>query len=190
GRVTLRLLGHGPATTGRADAGTIGSASVSPSQPDQPPPRGRPEVAGKPCFPVEVPSTPPELPAQNSPSFLHQIDRAPGARQECKRDLRRVVEVHRIHHWATLSLRASKSGRGKKVICARHSLGVGHAQDLARIPKWKLGRVLSVFHSTISFIPTFSFKTLIKIVDIVRCHIELIAMKCTLWNPPEKTEMK
>ncbi|BBH07301.1 hypothetical protein Prudu_019194, partial [Prunus dulcis] len=55
--------------------GTIGSASVSPSRPDRPPPRGRPELAGNPCFPTEVPSKPPELPAQNSPSFLHQIDR-------------------------------------------------------------------------------------------------------------------
>ena len=55
--------------------GTYGSASVSPSQPDEPPPRGRPELAGKPCFLTEVPSKPPELPAQNSPSFLHQIDR-------------------------------------------------------------------------------------------------------------------
>ncbi|BBH05499.1 hypothetical protein Prudu_016902 [Prunus dulcis] len=74
-----------------------------------------------------------------------------------------VVEVHRIHHRATHSLRASKSGekfwigqntgetlpnfrqkskgilkgscrkKGKKVPCARHSPGVGHAQDLARI---------------------------------------------------------
>ncbi|BBN67989.1 hypothetical protein Prudu_245S000300, partial [Prunus dulcis] len=55
--------------------GTIGSASVSPSRPDRPQPRGRPELAGKPCFPTEVPSKPPELPAHNSPSFLHQIDR-------------------------------------------------------------------------------------------------------------------
>ncbi|BBN68585.1 hypothetical protein Prudu_487S000100, partial [Prunus dulcis] len=73
----VRLPGDGPATTGRADLrrGTYGSASVSPSRPDRPPPRGRPELAGKPCFPTEVPSKPPELPAQNSPSFLHQIDR-------------------------------------------------------------------------------------------------------------------
>ncbi|BBN67250.1 hypothetical protein Prudu_22S000200, partial [Prunus dulcis] len=76
--------------------GTSGSASVSPSQPDQSPPRGRPELAGKSCFPTEVRSKLPELPFRNSPSFLHQIDR--------------VVEVHRIHHRATLSLRASKSG--------------------------------------------------------------------------------
>ncbi|BBN67824.1 hypothetical protein Prudu_198S000500, partial [Prunus dulcis] len=91
--------------------GTIGSASVSPSGPDQSQPRGRPELAGKPCFPAEVPSKPPELPAQNSPSFLHQIDRAPGARQDCKRDLRRVkaVEVRGIHHRANHSFRAKGS---------------------------------------------------------------------------------
>ncbi|BBG97027.1 hypothetical protein Prudu_006017, partial [Prunus dulcis] len=76
--------------------GTIGSASVSPSQPEQPPPQGRPELAGKPCFPAEVPSKPPELRAQNSPSFLHQIDRA--------------VEVCGIHHRAIHSFRASKPG--------------------------------------------------------------------------------
>ncbi|BBG99324.1 hypothetical protein Prudu_008976, partial [Prunus dulcis] len=77
GRATLRLLGDGPATIDRpiSAVGTIGSASVSPSQPDQPPPQGRPELAEKPCFPAEVPSKPLELPAQNSPSFLHQIDR-------------------------------------------------------------------------------------------------------------------
>ncbi|BBG96566.1 N-terminal nucleophile aminohydrolases superfamily protein, partial [Prunus dulcis] len=88
----------GPATTGRADlrVGTYGSAFVSPSQPDRSQPRGRPELAGKPCFPAEVPAKPPELPARNSPSFLHQIDRA--------------VEVRGIHHRATHSLRASKSG--------------------------------------------------------------------------------
>ncbi|BBN67971.1 pyrimidine 2 [Prunus dulcis] len=76
--------------------GTYGSASVSPSQPDQSPPQGRPELAEKSCFPTEVRSKLPGLPARNSPSFLHQIDR--------------VVEVHRIHRRATLSLRASKSG--------------------------------------------------------------------------------
>ncbi|BBG93996.1 hypothetical protein Prudu_002168 [Prunus dulcis] len=50
-----------------------------------------------------------------------------------------AVEGRGIHHRANHSFRA----KGKKVICARHSPGVGHAQDLARIPKWKLGRVLS-----------------------------------------------
>ncbi|BBH09545.1 hypothetical protein Prudu_022072, partial [Prunus dulcis] len=58
-----------------SSVGTIGSASVSPSRPDRPPPRGRPELAGKPCFPTEVRPKPSELLARNSPSFLHQIDR-------------------------------------------------------------------------------------------------------------------
>ncbi|BBN69569.1 early-responsive to dehydration stress protein ERD4 [Prunus dulcis] len=39
-----------------------------------------------------------------------------------------AVEVRGIHHRAILSFQVSKPG-------------VGHAQDLARIPKWKLGRV-------------------------------------------------
>ncbi|BBH05556.1 hypothetical protein Prudu_016984, partial [Prunus dulcis] len=88
--------------------GTIGSASVSPSQPDQPPPQGRPELAGKPCFPAEVPSKPPELPAQNSPSFLHQIDRASEVQPTSRRNLQRAVEVCGIHHRAIHSFRASK----------------------------------------------------------------------------------
>ncbi|BBG93769.1 hypothetical protein Prudu_001880, partial [Prunus dulcis] len=77
GRATLRLPSDGPATTGRADLrrGYHRSASVSPSQPDQPPLRGRPELAGKSCFPAEVRPKLPKLPARNSPSFLHQIDR-------------------------------------------------------------------------------------------------------------------
>ncbi|BBN67816.1 RNA-dependent RNA polymerase family protein, partial [Prunus dulcis] len=44
---------------------------------------------------------------------------------------------------------AEFSAEGKNVICARHSPGVGHAQDLARIPKWKLGRVLSIWYQSI-----------------------------------------
>ncbi|BBG97374.1 hypothetical protein Prudu_006483, partial [Prunus dulcis] len=34
--------------------GYLRVASVSPSQPDQPPPRGRPELAEKSCFPTEA----------------------------------------------------------------------------------------------------------------------------------------
>ncbi|BBH02255.1 hypothetical protein Prudu_012769, partial [Prunus dulcis] len=52
-----------------------------------------------------------------------------------------AVEVRWIHHRAILSFHVSS--QGKKVICARHSPGVGHAQDLARIPKWKLDLSLS-----------------------------------------------
>ncbi|BBH00167.1 hypothetical protein Prudu_010090, partial [Prunus dulcis] len=78
--------------------GTYGSAFVSPSQPDRSQPRGRPELAGKPCFPTEVPAKPPELPARNSPSFLHQIDRA--------------VEGRGIHHRANHSFRAKVKSFG------------------------------------------------------------------------------
>ncbi|BBN68979.1 transposable element gene [Prunus dulcis] len=39
--------------------------------------------------------------------------------------------------------------KGKKVICARHSPGVGHAQDLARMPKWNWDRVLSTWYQSI-----------------------------------------
>ncbi|BBH04373.1 ZWICHEL kinesin-like calmodulin-binding protein, partial [Prunus dulcis] len=69
-----------------------------------------------------------------SPSFLNQIDRV--RHQELGRS---AVEVRGIHHRANYSFRA----KGKKDNCARHSPGVGHAQDLARISKWKLGWVLS-----------------------------------------------
>ncbi|BBN70220.1 hypothetical protein Prudu_1447S000600, partial [Prunus dulcis] len=55
--------------------GTIRFASLSPSRPDRPPPLGRPELIGKPCFPTDVRPSSSELPARISPSFLHQIDR-------------------------------------------------------------------------------------------------------------------
>ncbi|BBN67441.1 Leucine-rich repeat family protein, partial [Prunus dulcis] len=95
GRATLRLLGDGPATTGRTDLRRGYH-------------RGRPELTGKPCFPAEVPSKPPELPAQNSPSFLHQIDRASEVQPTSRRNLQRAVEVCGIHHRAIHSFRASK----------------------------------------------------------------------------------
>ncbi|BBH05228.1 hypothetical protein Prudu_016559, partial [Prunus dulcis] len=88
--------------------GTYGSASVSPSQPDQPPPRGRPELAGNSCFPTEVRPKLPKLPARNSPSFPHQIDRV--RHQEPDRIEKRTFEgrnVRGIHHRATHNLRAS-----------------------------------------------------------------------------------
>ncbi|BBH09109.1 hypothetical protein Prudu_021521 [Prunus dulcis] len=136
----------GPARPPQAEpisaVGTYGSAFVSPSQPDRSQPRGRPELAEKPCFPTEVPAKTPELPARNSPSFLHQIDRA--------------VEGRGIHHRANHSFRAKVKGdsaefsaevgrklikeRGKKVICVRQLPGVRHAQESARFSKRKLGR--------------------------------------------------
>ncbi|BBN69827.1 hypothetical protein Prudu_1179S000200, partial [Prunus dulcis] len=73
---------------------TIESPTVS----NRSPLLGRPELAGKPCFPTEVPSKSPELPAQNSPSFLHQIDRA--------------VEARGIHHWANYSFRTKVKSFG------------------------------------------------------------------------------
>ncbi|BBG95542.1 hypothetical protein Prudu_004116, partial [Prunus dulcis] len=82
----------------RSPVGTYESTFVSPSQPDRSQPRGRPELAGKSCFPTEVPAKPPELPARNSSSFLHQIDRAPGARQNYKRDLRGIEVARTICH--------------------------------------------------------------------------------------------
>ncbi|BBH03214.1 hypothetical protein Prudu_014014, partial [Prunus dulcis] len=78
--------------------GTYGSTSVSPSQPDQPPLRSRPELAGKSCFPTEVRPKLPKLPARNSPSFLHQIDRASEVQSTCKRNLRRVKLARTICH--------------------------------------------------------------------------------------------
>ncbi|BBG99205.1 beta-hydroxyisobutyryl-CoA hydrolase 1 [Prunus dulcis] len=51
----------------------------------------------------------------------------------------KAVEARGIHHMANYSF--ALSNKGKKVFCARHSPGVGHAPDLARIPKRKLGRI-------------------------------------------------
>ncbi|BBH02499.1 hypothetical protein Prudu_013082, partial [Prunus dulcis] len=107
-QVTARPLQAEPISA----MGTIGSASVSPSQPDQPPPRGRPELAGKSCFPTEVRPKLPKLPARNSPSFLHQIDRfidllfmdnqASEVQSTCRRNLRRVKLARTICHRNTL----------------------------------------------------------------------------------------
>ncbi|BBN67888.1 hypothetical protein Prudu_218S000400, partial [Prunus dulcis] len=58
---------------------------------NRPQPWGRPELAGKSCFPTEVRPKLPKLPARNSPSFLHQIDRA--------------IEICGIHHRAIQILR-------------------------------------------------------------------------------------
>ncbi|BBG95465.1 hypothetical protein Prudu_004020, partial [Prunus dulcis] len=68
--------------------GTYGSASVSPSQPDQSPPRA-------------ALSWPENRVFRRSSKFSFV---SPPNRSS------KVVEVHRIHHRATLSLRASKSG--------------------------------------------------------------------------------
>ncbi|BBH02109.1 hypothetical protein Prudu_012577, partial [Prunus dulcis] len=67
-----------------------GPVALEPPSSPLPQPRDRPELAGKSCFPTDVRSNPPELPARFSPSILHQIDRAPGARQNYRRDLRGI----------------------------------------------------------------------------------------------------
>ncbi|BBH09191.1 UDP-glucosyl transferase 73B3 [Prunus dulcis] len=68
-----------------------------------------------------------------------------------------AIEVRGIHHRASHSFRTTNK-KGKKVICARHSPGVGHAQDLTRIPKWKLGRVLSCYRDITADISPFGLK--------------------------------
>ncbi|BBN69425.1 hypothetical protein Prudu_938S000200, partial [Prunus dulcis] len=114
GRATLRLPRDGPATTGRADLRRwyLRVRLRVPSQPDRSQPRGRPELAGKPCFPTEVPAKPPELPARNSPSFLHQIDRASEVQPISMRKLQRAVEGRGIHHRANHSFRAKVKSFG------------------------------------------------------------------------------
>ncbi|BBN68769.1 hypothetical protein Prudu_568S000200, partial [Prunus dulcis] len=111
GVVTKTLCAKRAADFQRVPYGTggVGTAIESPTFSNRPQPRGRPELAGKSCFPTEVRPKLPKLPARNSPSFLHQIDRAPGTRQNCKGDLRRVaaIEVRGIHHRAILSFHVS-----------------------------------------------------------------------------------
>ncbi|BBH08771.1 hypothetical protein Prudu_021053, partial [Prunus dulcis] len=69
-----RLLASPPSTNGHGTGG-VGTTIESPTFSNRSPTLGRPEMAGKPCFPTEVRPKPSELPARNSPSFLHQIDR-------------------------------------------------------------------------------------------------------------------
>ncbi|BBN67521.1 hypothetical protein Prudu_102S001700, partial [Prunus dulcis] len=87
-----RVLAPPPSSNGHGTGG-VGTAIESPTFANRPQPRGRPELAGKTCFPTEVRPKLPKLPARNSPSFLHQIDRA--------------IEVRGIHHRAILSFHVS-----------------------------------------------------------------------------------
>ncbi|BBG95608.1 hypothetical protein Prudu_004200, partial [Prunus dulcis] len=85
----------------------------------------------------------------------NQSCEAPGVQLIHRRDLREVqlarTSSRRRTKETTRAIilapdpppRQIEKGKGKKVIRARHSPGVGHAQDSARIPKRKLGRVLS-----------------------------------------------
>ncbi|BBN68980.1 hypothetical protein Prudu_671S000100, partial [Prunus dulcis] len=76
--------------------GTVGSAFLSPSRPDQPPPVGRPELIGKPCFPTEF------------IDLLFMDNQASEAQPTSRRNLQRAVEVRGIHHRAIHSFRAIK----------------------------------------------------------------------------------
>ncbi|BBH03146.1 hypothetical protein Prudu_013933, partial [Prunus dulcis] len=69
-----KVLAPPPSSNGHGTGG-VGTAIESPSFSKRPQPWGRPELAGKSCFPTEVRSKLPKLPARSSPSFLHQIDR-------------------------------------------------------------------------------------------------------------------
>ncbi|BBG94305.1 hypothetical protein Prudu_002552 [Prunus dulcis] len=62
--------------------GTVGSAFLSPSRPDQPPPVGRPELIGKPCFPTEA--------SEAQPTSRRNLQRASEAQPTSRRNLQRV----------------------------------------------------------------------------------------------------
>ncbi|BBH03252.1 hypothetical protein Prudu_014066 [Prunus dulcis] len=70
-----KLLAPPPSSNGHGTGG-VGTAIESPTVSNRSQPRGRPELAGKPCFPTE----------------------APGAQQKCKRDLRGVEVARTICH--------------------------------------------------------------------------------------------
>ncbi|BBG92772.1 hypothetical protein Prudu_000599, partial [Prunus dulcis] len=91
--------------------GTIGSASVSPSQPDQPPPQGRlswPETMFSGGGSFEATRT-----SSSKFSFVSPPNRSSKASEvqpTSRRNLQRAVEVCGIHHRAIHSFRASKPG--------------------------------------------------------------------------------
>ncbi|BBH07280.1 transposable element gene, partial [Prunus dulcis] len=58
------------------------------------------------------------------------------------------------------SFNSNCSRKGKMVVCARQLPGVGHAQDLVRIPKWNWDRVLSRYATF--FKDIFPYKTIIS----------------------------
>ncbi|BBG96993.1 DNAse I-like superfamily protein, partial [Prunus dulcis] len=69
-----KVLALPPSSNGHGTGG-VGTTIEFPTFSNRPQPWGRPELAGKSCFPTEVRPKLPKLPARNSPSFLHQIDR-------------------------------------------------------------------------------------------------------------------
>ncbi|BBH09236.1 serine carboxypeptidase-like 40 [Prunus dulcis] len=85
-----KVLAPPPSSNGHGTGG-VGTAIESPTFSNRPQLWGCPELAGKSCFPTEVRPKLPKLPARNSPSFLHQIDRA--------------IEICGIHHRAIQILR-------------------------------------------------------------------------------------
>ncbi|BBG96484.1 DNAse I-like superfamily protein, partial [Prunus dulcis] len=82
-----RVLAPPQSSNGHGTDG-VGTTIESPTFYNRHQPRGRPELAGKSCFPTET----------------------PGARQKFKRDLREVeaIEVRGIHHRASQSFRTTK----------------------------------------------------------------------------------
>ncbi|BBG99209.1 hypothetical protein Prudu_008820, partial [Prunus dulcis] len=84
-----KVLAPPPSSNGHGTGG-VGTAIESPTFSNRPQPWGRPELAGKSCFPTEVRSKLPKLPARSSPSFLHQIDRV--RHQEPDRIIKEIFE--------------------------------------------------------------------------------------------------
>ncbi|BBN68828.1 hypothetical protein Prudu_595S000400, partial [Prunus dulcis] len=91
---------------------TVGTVTQPPFFSDQHQPRGCRNLAGKPWFSTTVR---PNATRTSSSDFSsvsppNRSSKAPGARQDCKRDLRRVkaIEVRGIHHRASHSFRTTK----------------------------------------------------------------------------------
>ncbi|BBG97579.1 hypothetical protein Prudu_006759 [Prunus dulcis] len=90
-----RVMAPPPSSNGHGTGG-VGTAIESPTFSNRPQRRGRPELAGK----------------YSKFSFVsppNRSSKAPGTRQNCKGDLRRVaaIEVRGIHHRAILSFHVS-----------------------------------------------------------------------------------
>ncbi|BBN69477.1 hypothetical protein Prudu_964S000100, partial [Prunus dulcis] len=84
-----KVLAPPPSSNGHGTGG-VGTAIEFPTFSNRLQPRGRPELTGKSCFPTEVRPKLPKLPARNSPSFLHQIDRV--RHQEPDRIIKEIFE--------------------------------------------------------------------------------------------------
>ncbi|BBN69058.1 hypothetical protein Prudu_725S000100 [Prunus dulcis] len=93
-----KVLAPPPSSNGHGTGG-VGTAIESPTFSNRPQPWGRPELAGKSCFPTEVRSKLPKLPARSSPSFLHQIDRV--RHQEPDRIIKEIFEGSKVGPMST-----------------------------------------------------------------------------------------